>query len=268
MFRQAKFCLSALTQATTRRYAGHSKWANIKHDKAVKDSKRATSFAKFSKMIRIAIQEGGSTDPKMNSYLRTVIDQASRVNMPMATISNQIKKFNANDAQMKKHYFEMKTMGRIFLICEVCSDNLAGLKMLVNVAMRKASNTSFADVRHMFDEIGYVDVTKPDGTFASQAEFEEKLTEDALECDAQEVEDIDFAERSATFYCQPIDLEKVKRTLLNLGYVIHNAEHIFVPHHMHQLTEGEKKAYESLRLRLSQIDGYENCFDNIEPYKT
>lgn len=35
--------------------AGHSKWANIKHDKAVKDGKRSFLFQKLGRQIRVAI---------------------------------------------------------------------------------------------------------------------------------------------------------------------------------------------------------------------
>lgn len=36
--------------------AGHSKWANIKHDKAIKDGKRSFLFQKLGRQIRVAIQ--------------------------------------------------------------------------------------------------------------------------------------------------------------------------------------------------------------------
>lgn len=41
---------------TNYRYAGHSKWANIKHIKAINDAKKSESFTKFARQIRVAIQ--------------------------------------------------------------------------------------------------------------------------------------------------------------------------------------------------------------------
>lgn len=38
------------------RGAGHSKWANIKHTKAAKDSERSAQTSKFVNMIKIAIR--------------------------------------------------------------------------------------------------------------------------------------------------------------------------------------------------------------------
>lgn len=282
MFRQSRFCLSVLNQFTINcragrftsiskitpqfvRFAGHSKWANIKHTKALKDGQKAKVNEKFSRMVRIAIQDGGGvTNPALNSYLRTAMDQAAKLNVPLATLNNQIKKYNANDAQLKRYFLEIKTMNRIFLICEVYTENFAGLKQTVNTAMRKAGQTSFADVKHIFDEVGYVRVSL-DETFSNASEFEDRVTEHAIECDAQEVEDIDFETKSATFICRPIEIEKVKRILLNLGYIVDIAEHIFIPQStIQQVSEAEKKTYESLKQKLSQIDGYENLYDNIE----
>lgn len=233
MFRQ----LAVLhQQLTLKRFAGHSKWANIKHIKAIKDKQKADAFLKFSRMIRVAIQDGGSASPQNNSILKTVIEQATRANMPMATIKNQIKRFNADDSQLKKHYFEIKALNKIFLICEIYSDNLTMAKSNLNIILRKFKNASHVNIKYMFDEIGYVQAAKIDGKFANAEEFEDKVMSEAIEIDVSEVEDIDFKTKSATFLCKPMEIERVKRELMNLGYGIDAAEHIFVPQQTCQLT--------------------------------
>lgn len=233
MFRQ----LASLShQLTVKRFAGHSKWANIKHIKALKDKQKADAFLKYSRMIRVAIQDGGGlTNPKDNSYLRTVMEQATRANMPLATIKNQIKRFNVDDNKLKKHYFEIKALNKIFLICEVYTDNLALAKQNMNTIIRKFKNASHADIKFMFEEVAYVQAAKTDGKFASAEEFEDKVMEEAIEIDVSEVEDINFDTKSATFLCKPIELERVKRALMDLGYGVDAAEHIFVPQQTCQL---------------------------------
>lgn len=263
MLRQAKFVSAVFQQLTTKRFAGHSKWANIKHDKAIKDAARANMFYRFSRMIRIAIQDGGSTNPATNSYLRTAIEQATKKNMPMSTINNQIKKFNANDAQLKRYFLEFKAQNRLFFICEAYTENLAMFKQNMNTVLRK-SGGSMADVKHFFEETGLVFVTRPDVTASTASEFEDKLTEDAIESDAQEVEDIDFAAKSATFVCRPIDIEKVKRSLLGLGYTVEDSEHVFCPLKTVVPNEAEEKAFGIIKTKMSQIDGFENLYSNIE----
>lgn len=183
--------------------------------------------------------------------------------MPMNTINNQIKKFNANDAQLKRYFLEFKAQNRLFFICEAYTENLALFKQNMNTVLRK-SGGAMADVKHFFEEAGLVFVTKPDATAATASEFEDKLTEDAIECDAHEVEDIDFASKSATFVCRPIDLEKVKRGLLTLGYTIEESEHVFSPLQTVTPNETEAKAFEIIQTKMKQIEGFENLYSNIE----
>ncbi|CAO1421114.1 unnamed protein product [Diamesa serratosioi] len=242
---------------------GHSKWANIKHTKALKDGQKAAIFKKYSNAIRLAMQEGQSNNPALNSQLRTVMDEALRKNMPMATITNALKKYNANAAQLKKMYLEMKAFNKIFMVGELFHENPAGQKMNIATVLKKA-NGSYGEFSHMFHDVGLIQVTKPDGTFTSLAEFEEKCTDDAIECSAEDVEDIDLENKSATFICRPIEIEKTKRALSGLGYCIENAEHVFIPNSPIQLTADEEKSYAFLKEKLSQIDGFENIYDNVD----
>lgn len=54
--------LNSATSATVKfhlsssKLAGHSKWANIKHTKGLKDAQRATEFQRLSRTIRLAVQ--------------------------------------------------------------------------------------------------------------------------------------------------------------------------------------------------------------------
>lgn len=216
-------------QLIVKRFAGHSKWANIKHIKAIKDQQKATSFLKYARMIRVAIQDGGSTNPQNNLYLRTVIEQATRANMPLATIKNNIKKFNDNDAKLTKYYFEMRALNKICLICELYTDNLTIARNNLNIIIRKFKHVALADIKFIFDEVAYVQAAKIEGKFANAEEFEEKVMEEAIEIDCSEVEDINFDAKSATFLCKPIEIERVKQALMKHGYGIDAAEHIFAP---------------------------------------
>ncbi|GIK83515.1 MAG: putative transcriptional regulatory protein [Patescibacteria group bacterium] len=72
--------------------AGHSKWHNIQQRKGVVDAKRAKVFGQISKLIRIAVKQGGSGDPKFNAGLRVVLDKARAANMPMVNIDRAIQR--------------------------------------------------------------------------------------------------------------------------------------------------------------------------------
>ena len=41
--------------------SGHSKWAGIKHKKAIVDARRGQVFTKVTKEITVAAREGGAT---------------------------------------------------------------------------------------------------------------------------------------------------------------------------------------------------------------
>ncbi|HYD34579.1 MAG TPA: YebC/PmpR family DNA-binding transcriptional regulator [Vitreimonas sp.] len=70
--------------------AGHSKWNNIKNRKGAADQKRAKEFSLIAKMIRVAVKEGKSGDPKSNPSLRLALDKARGINMPNVKIQRAI----------------------------------------------------------------------------------------------------------------------------------------------------------------------------------
>src|SRR5258708_12396587 len=73
--------------------SGHSKWKTIKRQKGAEDAKRGAIFTKLSKVIIIAVKQGGATtDPASNFRLRLAIDSAKASNMPKDTIARiQVK---------------------------------------------------------------------------------------------------------------------------------------------------------------------------------
>ena len=73
--------------------AGHSKWAQIKRKKQVKDQKRGKLFSKLSREITLAvIQGGGISDPEKNIRLRMAIEKAKSFRMPKENIERAIKR--------------------------------------------------------------------------------------------------------------------------------------------------------------------------------
>src|ERR1700733_13447249 len=52
--------------------SGHSKWAGIKHKKAIVDARRGAQFTKLARAISVAAREGGG-DPDANAALTNAI---------------------------------------------------------------------------------------------------------------------------------------------------------------------------------------------------
>ncbi|HAC47519.1 MAG TPA: YebC/PmpR family DNA-binding transcriptional regulator, partial [Chloroflexi bacterium] len=67
--------------------SGHSKWAGIKHKKAIVDHKRGQAFTRASREITIAAKEGGG-NPEGNFRLRLAMQKAREINMPTDRIQN------------------------------------------------------------------------------------------------------------------------------------------------------------------------------------
>lgn len=70
--------------------AGHSKWNNIKNRKGAADAKRGKTFSQIAKLIKSAVKEGKSGDPKFNPQLRLLLDKARAANMPNSNIERAI----------------------------------------------------------------------------------------------------------------------------------------------------------------------------------
>src|SRR6201995_3072935 len=71
--------------------SGHSKWASIKHKKAVVDARRGQQFTKLTRAITVAAREGGG-DPEGNSALALAIQKARDASMPKDNIERAIAK--------------------------------------------------------------------------------------------------------------------------------------------------------------------------------
>ncbi|MCZ7661979.1 MAG: YebC/PmpR family DNA-binding transcriptional regulator [Thermoleophilia bacterium] len=121
--------------------SGHSKWAGIKHKKALVDAKRGKEFGKLSRAITVAAREGGG-DPEHNATLATAIQKAKDANMPNDNIERAIKKGTGegSDAESFQHLtYEGYGPNGVAIYVTVLTDN---------------KNRSAADVRHIFDRAG------------------------------------------------------------------------------------------------------------------
>jgi YebC/PmpR family DNA-binding regulatory protein len=120
--------------------AGHSKWKQIKRDKAITDAKRGVKFTKMIKEITVAARQGGG-DPEGNARLRTAIETAKAGNMPAENIDRAVKK---GTGELEGVVYEEATYegygpGGAAILIQVTSDNL---------------NRSVAQIRHLFTKNG------------------------------------------------------------------------------------------------------------------
>ena len=79
--------------------AGHSKWAGIKHKKAIVDSRRGKLFTKLARAITVAAKEGGG-DLEGNPRLGLAVQKAKDASMPKDNIERAIAKGTGEGADV------------------------------------------------------------------------------------------------------------------------------------------------------------------------
>jgi YebC/PmpR family DNA-binding regulatory protein len=120
--------------------AGHSKWANIKHKKALADAKRGKIFTRLIREITVAARLGGG-DPSANPRLRLAWDKATDQNIPKDTIQRAINR--GSGGQEDASYEEIRYEGY----------GINGAAVLVDCMTDNRTRT-VADVRHAFSKYG------------------------------------------------------------------------------------------------------------------
>src|SRR2546421_815137 len=121
--------------------SGHSKWASIKHKKAVVDQRRGQHFTKLSRAITVAAREGGG-DIDGNPSLALAVQKARDASMPKDNIERAIAKGTGEgvDADaFETVLYEGYGPGGVALLIEALTDN---------------RNRTGADVRHLLSKHG------------------------------------------------------------------------------------------------------------------
>lgn len=120
--------------------SGHSKWAQIKHQKGAEDKKRGKLFSVLSKRISIAARS--DKNPKTNPALQTTIDKARAANMPGDTIERAIRRGAG----------ELPGQGAVL---EILYEAYApGGIQLVITAMTDNRNRTTGSIRHIVENAG------------------------------------------------------------------------------------------------------------------
>lgn len=105
--------------------SGHSKWNNIKNRKGAADAKRGKVFSQIAKLIKSAVKEGKSGDPKFNPQLRLLLDKARAANMPKANIDRAIERGlgHGKGGSINEIVYEAYAHGGVGLIIVGMTDN-------------------------------------------------------------------------------------------------------------------------------------------------
>ena len=235
--------------------AGHSKWANIKHKKAIVDAKKGKALTRVIREITVAARTGGG-DPNGNPRLRLAISKAREVNASKDTIENAIKRGTGQLTGESLDEVRYEGYG------------IGGAAVMVDCVTNNKTRT-VADVRHAFSKHGGNLGT--DGSVAFQfrhcGQFvfapgtsEERVMEVGLEAGAEDVSSGE--DGSVELICAPADFGSVAAALEAAGLRAEFSEVTMKP-----LNETVLAGDEGARMQRL-LDALESLDDVQEVYTT
>jgi YebC/PmpR family DNA-binding regulatory protein len=202
--------------------AGHSKWKQIKHKKALTDSKRAAAWTKIIREITVAAKAGGG-DPTGNPRLRLAMDNARAANMPNDNIERAIKKGTGEleGVSYEEITYEAYGPAGVAIMIESLTDN--GNRTVADIRRwlsRNGGNLgTTGSVAWMFDRRGQI-------TIDASKHSEDQVMEAALEAGALDVES---DEGTFTVLTEVADFAAVQDALREKGIEWDEAELAMIP---------------------------------------
>ena len=228
--------------------SGHSKWASIKHKKAIVDSRRGKLFTKLARAITTAAREHGG-DLEGNPALQLAVQKAKDASMPKDNIERAIAKgtgAGADTAAIEDVMYEGYGPGGVALLIEAMTENRNRTGADVRHALSKHGGSlgEPGSVAYLFDKRGLIIVDA------------ERWTEDdlmpAIEAGAE-----DIAEDEGVFEVttEPASLTEVRAALEEAGVEVQSSEVAWLP--KARVPVAEEDAAKVLRL----IDALEDNDD-------
>jgi YebC/PmpR family DNA-binding regulatory protein len=197
--------------------AGHSKWAGIKHKKAIVDSRRGKLFTKLARAITVAAKEGGG-DVVGNAALALAVQKAKDASMPKDNIERAIAKGTGEGADMdalESVLYEGYGPGGVAILVEALTDNRNRTGSEIRHAFNKHGGNlgEPGSVAYLFDKKGVVVVEG------------DRYTEDDLmpAVDAG-AEDIVLDDDVFEIITEPSELAAVRAALVDAGIEVADAE--------------------------------------------
>ena len=236
--------------------AGHSKWANIKHQKGRQDEKRQKVFSKLIREITVAARLGGP-DAADNPRLRLALDRAFRSNMPKDTIERAVSR-GAGDTEsenLEEVLYEGYGPGGVAILVETMTDNRNRTVAEVRHAFSKAGGSLGTDgsVSYLFKKFGQIIAKDSD---------EDKLLELLISTGIEELESL---ENGRTLINMEVEnLSAVKEVLDSETIEIEESELVMNASVNVELDEETSEKVIKLLENLDDLDDVQNVHSNAE----
>jgi YebC/PmpR family DNA-binding regulatory protein len=237
--------------------SGHSKWAGIKHKKAVVDARRGQTFTRASREITIAAKEGGG-DVEGNFRLRLAMQKAREANMPTDKIQAAIDRGTGagkGDSLEELRYEGYGPAGVAILVDAVTDNRNRTAPAIRHVFSKNGGNLSEANsVSWMFERKGVI-------TARAEGRDPEEVGLTAIEAGADDVQvEGDTIEIAA----DPASFEAVRKAVEGLGVQIENAELTMQPKQTVAVEEDKAGAVLRLLEALEEEDDVQQVYANFD----
>jgi YebC/PmpR family DNA-binding regulatory protein len=238
--------------------SGHSKWASIKHKKAIVDSRRGQQFTKLTRAITVAARDGGG-DPVGNPALELAIRKAKEASMPKDNIERAIAKGTGagsdGEAALETVLYEGYGPGGVALLVEAVTDNRNRTGADVRHAFSKHGGSlgEPGSVAYLFDKRGVIAVD-------ADRHSEDDLMA-AVEAGAEDIASEDGAWEVLT---APADLARVRSALEQAGVAIERAELEYRPSTLVPIDESQASSLMRLIEALEESDDVGEVHANFD----
>lgn len=237
--------------------SGHSKWASIKHKKALVDAKRGKAFTKLIREITVAAKSGGG-DPGSNPRLRIAISNAKSANMPADNIERAVKK--GTGALEGVNYEEVFYEGygpegvAVYVQCLTDNKNRTASEIR-NIFSKKSGNMAGAgSVAWLFEKRGLIVVHESKAT-------EDQLMEVVLNAGA---EDLSKSDDKFEILTNPSEFEAVKKAMDDAKIPYESADIHLIPKNLVPVNANHARQVLSLIEALEEHDDVQNVYANCD----
>jgi YebC/PmpR family DNA-binding regulatory protein len=236
--------------------SGHSKWAGIKHQKAINDARRGNLFTKLANNISVASKQGGG-NVEFNPALRMAVEKARQANMPKDNIEKAIKRGTGElgGAIVEELRYEAFGPGNVAMIIEALTDNRNRTNSDIRTIVTKQGGrmAEGGGVLFQFNQRGVIRLDLP-------SEKSDALEEVAIESGA---EDYVLGEGFAVVYTTVPELHAIKDAIVAAGFVVNSASVEWVAKNPSEVSDSDLEKVAKLLDALDENDDVTNVYTSL-----
>jgi len=218
----------------------------------------AKVFTRIGKDIVMAVKEGGA-DPRSNSRLRAMIQNAKAANMPKENVDRAIKRAISKDQEdYKEVVYEGKGPHGIAILIEATTDN---------------TNRTVANVRSYFNKTGgslgtsgmldFLFDRKCVFKIANEGQDLEELEFELIDYGAEELF-VDEETNEINIYGEFSAYGSLQHYIEGKGIELKGAEFTRIPTELKELTEEQIADVDKLVMKLEEDEDVQNVYTNMK----